>query len=66
MKELTTEIDNEAKTKNSLLGRLKNEFKIELIVTVFCFLLALGLTTKVVVAITTACLRFAFCLSLTS
>ena len=59
MKPAKTAVTKEAEPKNSLLGRLKNEFKIEFVVTVFCFLLALGLTTKVVVAITAACLRFA-------
>ncbi len=45
--------------RRRILGKIRNEFQIELVVTVVCFLLALGLSTKLIVATTTACLRFA-------
>jgi hypothetical protein len=53
-----TEVGSKNKRRR-ILGKIRNEFQIEIIVTVVCFLLALGLSTKLIVAITTACLRFA-------
>ena len=47
------------KLKPEFFRRIRNEFQVELFITAVCFLLAFGLTTKLTIAITVACLRFA-------